>query len=96
MRPAPIQTLAGSRAVQPGQVPSRRRPDAELLHQVGYKFLVSLIRVPTHDAAQHCIGFQRRGMGSDNFPFKQSGLSHPLQHAAKRFIVVLDVGQPSS
>src|SRR5262249_41304306 len=65
------------------------------LRQRGQKLFVALAAVAPHDAAQTCVGFERRRVNADRLPLHQPGRCEALQDPGEDRSVRFEVDQPT-
>ena len=78
-----------------GQLGARRCRQAGGLGQPAQERLVAIARVPTHDAPQRGVGFQRRRIDAYRRASDQTRIGQPLQHPREDRLVRLQIDPPS-
>ena len=95
MFPVLIGAFLWALLVDPGQILSRRRSDARGFGQLREKLVVTLARVPAHDAAHGGIGIQHRGVDAQRLPLQQFRFGQHLQHPVEDLLMRLVIHQPA-
>jgi hypothetical protein len=84
------QPLALAPAIQPDQVPGRRRLDAARLGHAGQHLTVALAGVAPHDRPHRRVRLHRRGVDADPLALDETTLGQPPQHPGECRVVHLE------
>src|SRR5438874_7388782 len=82
-------------AIQPRQIFAGRRRDPRGLRQPAQKLLVTRPRIPPHNRAHRCVGFQRRRINRDPLSLQQPAIGQHPQHPTEYFTMRIEVDQSS-